>query len=341
MFQPSAWDFQLALQADRDTPATAPEFFANTLEGSDISVNPEVVTVKTGEGSRCSDGISFIAGAPVGGKLIIVGHDNILPFLTYLSYGSLAKSGVGDPFSWAGTINQSGGVPFFTGFKHVGDLYEIYPCLKVNTFAFETASDGENQLLKVTLDVVGIGLPSYENAWALPAAKEDAGHIFTWSMGASEWKVDGTTVAGISSFALNGNNNLTTVPGELKTGYDLSEGDHESVVTTRLVVEDLERYLQYMYGDSTPTPGAHMDLDTLQTGSFAGKLTRVAASPGPERSFAVAVPDLIYAAGEPPRIQGQRGGPLYHTLGGRAQGTNPKITVTTKNGVAAYDLIGS
>lgn len=336
---PSAYDFQIALQEEKGIPASAPTHFLKCLDGSDIKADPEPVTIKTGEGKRMNDGISYIAGAPVAGSLIIVCQDDMLPLTTYLAGGTLETSGGADPYTHTGKVNQTGGVPYATVFKHVGPLYEIFPDCKVNTWRYETASDGENQILKLTLGVVGIGLPTKESAWAVPAVAEDSDHIFLWHKGAGAWVIDGDTVAGISQWILEGNNNLETVPGETKTGYDLAEGECDVTCISRLVVEDLARYYSYMYGSETPADGTPLNLDAIPVGSFAGKLTRVGAAPGPERSFAVSIPELTYAVGEPPAITGNtKGTPIYHSLAGRATGADPKISMVTKNGVASYDL---
>lgn len=339
MINPSIFDFQIALQAEKGTGADAPSHYLYCLSGSDVKADPEVVTVAIGEASRVSDGISFIAGAPVAGNLVIVAQDDMLPLVQLLCLGDLDTSGTGDPYAHAGTINQTGGVPYFTLFKHVDDLYEKFIDCKVNTFRFETSAEGEGQLLKVTLGIVGIGLPTYEEEWASPATAEDKDKIFLWHYGANSWSVDSTAVAGISEFILEGNNNLATVPGEDKTGYALAEQKGDITCSTRLVVEDLERYLTYMYGSSSPSASTEMTLDSIPTGQFSCKLERVAASPGPERSFAVSIPELTYAVGEPPAITPDpSGAPIYQTLGGLVTGDDPKITITTKNGTDTYEL---
>ncbi len=335
---PSAYDYQIALQSAKGTPATNPSNFLLCLDGSDISADPEIVTIKTGEGTRMADGISFVAGAPVAGNLICVCQDNMLPLLLIAGMGNMVVSGGTDPYSHTATVAQSAGVPYITVFKHVSGHYEVFPDCKLNTLRLETSHDGENQIMRATLGIMGIGLPIFRTAEpAIPATAEDKDHIFSWSQAAGTWEIDSETIAGISEFILEINNNLAMVPGETKTGYMLWEQLCEVSATSRLVIEDWARYNNFMYGSDEPTDETELSVDAVPTGSLAVTFTRVAAAPGPERSFSVAIPELRYALGDKPKVVGDpKGEPIYQSMGGLAIGTDPKITCVVKNGVASY-----
>jgi hypothetical protein len=103
-------------------------------------------------------------------------------------------------------------------------------------------------------------------------------------------------------------------------------------------MQDLSHYNKFMYGSDEPDDDTSLSPD-IPTGSFSTKFTRVATAPGPERSVAVATPDLSYAMGEAPKVTGDpTGAPQYVTLAGIAQGTDPKVSVVVKNGEADYNI---
>lgn len=342
MLNPSKYGFGLALQSAKGEAAAVPTYFLRCLEGSDIRVTPEPVTELIGEGTRMVEGISFIAGADVGGSLIILAQDEVLPVLNYLCLGEHKDLPVvSGAYPHVATVNLDEGVQYCTVFKQADKLYEVYPDVKVDTFRFETEQEGRGQLLRYTLGVVGIGLPKTysKTPFEWPEA-ESKKNLFMWHFGASRWQVDDVDVAGISQWFLEGDNNLTVVPGELRTGYALAEGHVEIVCSARLVVEDLKRYNKYMYGVEAPEAGTPMTLDEIPTGAFKAKLVRPTGT-NPERSYEVVIPKLEYAVGDAPTIvPDPTGAPVFQTLGGRVvkPDSGDHIKVTVVNGVEKYDF---
>jgi Phage tail tube protein len=331
----NAYDFMVGIQAGGlGVPATNPTHFLKCLAGSDMSPATTIANQRTGEGTRASDGISFVSGVSAGGTLNVVAQYKDLPELLYLSHGAVATTGSVDPYSHAGTINQAGALPYFTIFKHVDALYEVYPDCKMEDFALDVAS--ANRLLIAKCQITSIGETMFKVAApATPAVAEPSTDRYNWDQAKGTWVVDGVTVAFISLFGYHVKNNLQVVLGESLTGYALQEGPSDPEISAGLQVIDLTRYLKAVYGSATPADATHIQ-PVIPTGSFAAKFTAVAASPGPERSYQIAATAVEYRSKTPTIVADPSGKIQELTMVGRCVGTDPKVTHTVKNGTATY-----
>lgn len=343
----NAFKFLIAPQDDLlastdPIPSISDFYWLAAVDGSDISPDRTITKRKTGEGKRMNDGHAVVSGMGAAGTIEAIAQDKMLGLLFWAALGSDDVTGAADPYAHAATPNQTGGLPYLTVIKHVGDLWEAYPNCKINELTLRVASEGDSHIMTVSLGLMGVGVVRYLDGDPIdpdtPEVVKEEGE-FTWNQALGTWEVDGELIASISDFTVTIRNNLIRVPGEGLAGYALAEGELEIEAASTVTVEDLGRYLTTVYGTDAPSDGDEAQ-PIIPVGSFAATFTRVAAEVGPpavaERSFEIDIPELRYEA-EAPRVEGNtEGRPLELAMAGLAVGDDPKATFTTTNGVAAY-----
>ncbi len=334
---------QDALLASEDAIPTIDKFYwLAAVDGSDISSDRTITKRKTGEGKRMNDGHAVVSGMGAGGTIEAIAQDKMLGLLFWAALGSDDVTGTTDPFAHAATPNQTGGLPYLTVIKHVGDLWEAYPNCKINELTLRVACEGDAHIMTVSMGLMGVGVVRYLDGDPIssvtPEVEKEDGE-YTWNQALGTWEVDGSLIASIADFTVTIRNNLIRVCGEGLAGYALAEGELEIEAASTVTVEDLDRYLETVYGTTSPGDGDEAQ-PIIPVGSFAATFTRVAGETGPpavlERSFEVDIPELRYEA-ETPRVEGNtEGRPLQLAMAGLATGDDPKATFTTTNGVEEY-----
>lgn len=330
---PNAYDFQVAKQTDKATPATNPAYWLRCLSGSKLKPARNLSTAMDGAGTRANDGVAFVSGVAAGGTLNMMVNEKMLGFWLWAALGTDTVTGAADPYSHALTINQTGALPYLSVFAHNGPLRELYSAGKVDKLTLSVAGEGDNRLAKVSVDLKFIGAPLFKTgAPAVPSVSE-GDVVYLWDHAKSAWVIDSVACAFISEYILEINNNLAVVPGDDIVGYELVEQLCTVTTTTKTYAADAAKYNKMVYGAASPTDGTGVSTD-IQTGAFATKFTRVAGAT--ERSCAIAIPSVRYSVGDPDYDPDPTGAPIQSTVAGIAIGTDPKITCTVKNGVATY-----
>lgn len=331
--QSNAFDFQFGFQASKGTPAANPTYYCRALAGSTLESTRAWSKVMTGEGKRVPDGMAFANQVTVAGSLKVAAQEKTLAAFLYGALGTDNVTGAGDPYAHAMTINQTGSLPYITIWKHIGTKYEVYSDCKIDKLTVTVSATGDTRMVTIQADIKGIGIPLSKTSGPGTPATDEGSTAYLWDYGTGAWKIDTVTTANISEMILTITNAVDAVPGESIVAYAAVEKVGEVQISSKQWAEDLTRYNTIKYGVSSPIDGAALST-VVPTGAFECTLTKVAASPGPERSVKISVPSTRYTVADPPLNPDPTGAPIYYTIAGYAIGADPKITATVKCGLA-------
>lgn len=255
--------------------------------------------------------------------------------LLYGAMGSKAVTGSGDPYTH--TFTHGTTLPYLTFWRMLANsLFEKFVDNKITHLKIHGES---GKPIRITPTIMGL-TPSFLSAAEATAAVEKTDRFLHYD-GSGALLVEGTAVASIRSFDIDIDNGGALEPGDSLTPYDVSESRLEVVVATEQLVTDFALWNRLHYGASSPSNADTPTRTPLElAGSPAGlswTWTRVASSPGPERSLKVAIPRVqVDPFDDQPTTAAE---PLRRTVTYRAyaptDGSSP-VTATLKNGVASY-----
>ena len=326
--------FMFAFQTEKDTAAAAPLYYLRLLDGSEFGPDREVQVKRTAEAGRANDGVAVVGSMGSGGTLNFVAQPTALPAVIGGSIGDIETTGSTDPYSHACSPDQTGALPWITGWVKIGDVRMQIINLKANSLSLAVSSD--DRLVAGTWELMGAGKVTYQDDDPdTPATAEAIADLFAWSMAKGAWKLDGATVGYIKKLETVIRNNLVGIPGEDVFFYDIQEGvqDNEYSATTTIV--DASRYNTMVFGTATPADDAEVS-GSITEGSFEAKFT-LATTPA-ERSLAIKVTKSQYRNPLPKLKIDPEGRPQDLVLTARCIGTDPKITYTIKNGTDSYAI---
>jgi len=259
---------------------------------------------------------------------------NAVGALLYGVLGAKAVSGSADP--WTHTFTPASSLPWLTFWRNQGALIfeEVSDC-KVNQLVISGES---GKPLRAAASIMGLR-PRFATAAETTASVETTNRFLHYH-GSGALLLEGAAVASIRAFQLTISNNGELIPGDSLRPIDISEGALTVQLTiTKLFLATSMRNRLY-YGGASPSNDAEVVSTILELGgspSVDFLFTRVAASPGPERSLRLQLPRVTVA---PYDVQpGTGNSPLTEgiTLDALEPSGSPvPITAILKNGLSAY-----
>jgi len=253
--------------------------------------------------------------------------------LLTLVLGTRVTTGASDP--WLHTITPGSSLLYATFWRWLADLiYEVSVDCKVTKIVLHGES---GKPLTITATIQGLS-SAYKTSHETTVTVEQSQYFMHYD-GAAALKVEGAAVSTIRSFDLTIDNNGQIIPGDSFTPNDIAETVLNITLATTQLVADAAMWKRLHYGSATPSDTAAPTQTPLElAGTPAGfdfKWTRVAASPGPERSLEILLPRV---QPQPFDLEPQtQPNPLIQTI--TYQVLQPAdgsagITALVKNGVA-------
>jgi hypothetical protein len=267
-------------------------------------------------------------------------RDNAIGLVLYAALGAKAVSGAGDP--WTHTFTLASILPYLTAWQRVGAVasggrYEKFVDCKITQLVLASTAGG---MLTATATIVGLS-PKFKTAAEVSVAME-SGAGYVHGHGAGGLKVEGAALTTIEDITVTVNNGGGIQQGDAITGYAVAEGLLGITIATTELVEDFALWNRFMYGTATPSDLAVPVTTILEgVGSPAGidfKWTRVAASPGPERSLEILAPRVqIVPTPTEPNVDGS---PLKRQMTYKAvqPASGSGLTAKLLNGLASYPV---
>lgn len=323
-----------AIQSAKGTPATA-SVHRLYLAGGD-QVRPERVKgdfEETTGGRMLSD--AYISQVSVAGAPECFVMPDSIGSLLYAALGARAVTGLADPY--VHTFTAAASLPYLTFWRMLANgLFERFADVKVTNLKLSGES---GRPLRVTVTVMGLNHSFLAAAEA--TATIEVTNRFMHYDASGALLVEGAAVASISSFTIEIDNGGALQSGDSLTPNDVSESRLGISVTTDQLVTDYALWNRLHHGSASPSNLAAPTPSVLElAGSPAGlqwTWTRVAASPGPERSLRIAIPRVQV---DPFSLQPTTAAdPLRQQVTYRAYqpsgGTSP-LTATLRNSRASY-----
>lgn len=205
--------------------------------------------------------------------------------------GGRNSTGAADPYTH--TLTPASTLPYVTFWRWLADLiYERSADCKVVSLNIHGES---GKPLTVTPKILGL-TPIYKTSRETTVAVEVAQRFMHYD-GAGALQVEGVAASTISSFDLDIDNNGQAVPGDSLAPNAIAETELSVRLRTTQLVTDAALWKRLHYASATPADTAVANPAVLElAGSPAGidfKWTRVAASPGPERSIEIQIPRVL------------------------------------------------
>ena len=275
----------------------------------------------------------YVSEAHVDGSPSLFVMPKSIAALLTLVLGSRVTTGSADPYTH--TITPAATLLYGTFWRWLADLiFEKSGDCKV----VKVVLHGESgKPLTITPTILGLS-PAYKTARETTAGLEQSQYFMHYD-GAAALLVEGAAVSHIRSFDLTIDNGGQIVPGDALTPYDIAETNLAVTLATTQLVVDLATWKKLHYGSATPSDAATPNASVLELGgSPAGidfKWTRVAASPGPERSLEILLPRV---QPQPFDVEPQTSpNPLVQTITYNVlqpADASPAITAIVKNDVS-------
>jgi len=182
------FSYQLAKQASgKGVPATAPAFFLDAI-GGNVTGKRTSENQLVGDGNVFSTGYDWINTIEAGGSIDVLGQPISAGLLCAAVLGTDTKTGAGDPYNHEIVPNNSaGGTAYYTMWKQLDSLWELYPDCKVTEVTISGSVD--KKALQLTASILGASKPQNITA-PTPATEETT--AFNWNHAYGYWCVDGT-----------------------------------------------------------------------------------------------------------------------------------------------------
>lgn len=323
-----------ALQSGKGSAESTSDFRCYMAGGS----QPHSETVKedfeeTTGGRMLSD--AYISQVSAAGEPEFFLMPEMAGSLLYGVMGAKAVSGAGDPYTH--TFTHATSLPYWTFWRMLANgLFEKFVDCKI-TGAKIVGESGKP--IRIIPRIMGLS-PSFLTSAEATATIEKTNRFLHYD-GSGALLVEGSAVAHIRSFEIDIDNGGALEPGDSLTPYDVSESRLSIVISTEQLVTSFSLWNRLHYGAASPSNADTPTKTPLElAGSPAGlswTWTRVAASPGPERSLKLAIPRVqVDPFDDQPSTAAE---PLRRSVTYRAyaptDGSTP-MTATLKNGTAAY-----
>lgn len=325
-------DIAFALQTAKGAAASASVYRTYMTGGRQPGQSRTQEDFEETTGDRMRSG-SYVSGAHVEGNPVIFAMPKSLAAILYAVLGGIVTSGASDPYLH--TLTPASTLPYLTFWRWLGDLlFEKSVDCKITQVVIHGES---GKPITITATIQGLS-PTSQTAHETTVAVEAAQRFMHYD-GAGALQVEGTAVAHIRSFDLTINNNGQIIPGDALTPYDVAETLLEVTLRTTQLVVAASLWNRIHYGSASPSANTVPSPDPLVlAGSPAGidfKWTRVAASPGPERSFEILIPNVVAMPFDIEPATGPE--PLTQEVTYKAYqpSSGASITAKVKNGAAA------
>lgn len=323
---------RFAVQGAEGTAASASVFGLRMAGGSMPQVRATDQVFREADGLQAPSA-TFRAESWVEGAPEFHVYPKSIGALFYLLLGADSVSGADDPYTHVMTPTDE--PPFGTLFTNMGGLYhELLSDMRISQLVLRGSAGG---LLTVAVTWVGKkGI--YDSAEETTATPETT-QIFRYYDARAALLVEGSAVATMREYTLTFNRNVSRQGGDDLHPVSLDMGALDVTCQATMKITSAALRNRILYGGASPSDAAVVVKDVLRAaGSPAGlefTHTRVAASPGPERSLKVAIPVVDVMPFEVPISTDP--GQLYIPLTFQGlKGAGALTTVTVKNDVATY-----
>jgi Phage tail tube protein len=277
-----------------------------------------------------------------GGSPQFFARPEMIGGLLYAALGAKATTGAADPYTH--TFTPAATQPYMTWWASLGaSVTEFESFIDCKLVSLRIESSAGNPL-RATAEITGIS-PTYETPYPPTAIVVETAAPFLHMDGQGTLKVEGAAVSAIDNFVLTIATGVTAAQGDDYIPDSINEGMLDITVETGQTLSDFALWRRLHFGSATPTDGA-----TARAAAAAGTMelagspagidflfTRVAASPGPERSLELALPRLRVRdmGGAEPNTGGA---PLRRTVtyGALLPTSGAAMTATLKNGRSGY-----
>lgn len=326
-------DLGFAIQPAKGVPADPSDAFlmflaGGTMVGSTGTDNPFEET--TGSRTRSDRYVSerHVEGAP---EFFVT--PRTIGALLFAVLGDILTTGSGDPYTHL--ITNAMTRPWLTFWRRQSDLrIERSVDCKIDSLVLS----GESGLpLRAAANVQGLSATPGDPL--PPEVLPDTLDRIIYYHGEGRLKIEDAPVRSIRTFALTLPNNGELIPGDSLTPIDISEGVFEPTLSITRLAESSAMLNRKWYGSDDPAGDAKLTTEVLRLvdGVDFTFMTK-AAVPGPERSLRILLPEVTV---QPYDVQPDTGStPLTEefTLDALDNGSDPVISATVVNNVAAYDV---
>lgn len=332
----SIHELAFAKQSAKGTPATAATFRIPLVGGT---VRPQrTVEILEETGTSRVRTQSNVMRAAVEGNPEYAVRPDALGLLLYAVLGAKAVAGAGDPYTH--TFTNAAEQPWLTFWRQLENLkYEKFVDCKVTQLVL--TSDNSVNGLRAAMTVMGLSANHLDSATYATEVDvdEEAGAPFMHYDGQGALGVE-APISAIERVALTINNQSTMQQGDSHLGYDVAEGILDLSVEVRALWENVSEYNRFHYGSATPTDGDEATKDVIElASSYLDFLwTRVAASPGPERSLRIQSGNRVQIRSLDGIEPNTNNDPVKKTTtyGLMRVASGSELTATLKNGTASY-----
>lgn len=323
---------RFAVQAAEGTAASASAYGIRMAGGSMPQVRSDDQVYREADGLQAPSKM-FRAESWVEGSPEFHVYPKSIGALLYLILGGYSVSGASDPYTHS--ITPADEPPFGTLFTNMAGLYyEVLQDMRISQLVIRGTAGG-----LLTVAVTWVGKKGVFDSTEETTATPETTQIFRYYDARAALKVEGTAVATMRDYTLTINRNVSRQGGDDLHPAALDMGALDVTCQATMKVTSAALRNRIIYGGASPSDAAVVVKDVLEAaGSPAGlefMHTRVATSPGPERSLKLAVPLVAVVPFEVPITT--EPGQLYIPLQFQAlKGGSDLITATVKNDVATY-----
>lgn len=323
---------RFAIQSAEGTAASASTFGLKMAGGSMPQIRATDQVYREADGLQAPSEMfraeSWVEGAP---EFHV--YPKSIGALFYLLLGDDSVSGASDPYTHV--ITPADEPPFATLFTNLGGLYyEVLEDMRISQLVLRGSAGG-----LLTAAVTWVGKKGVYDDEEEDTATPEITQIFRYYDARAALKVEGTAVATMREYTLTFNRNVSRQGGDDLHPVSLDMGALDVMCQATMKITSAALRNRILHGGASPSDAAVVVKDVLEAaGSPAGlefTHTRVASSPGPERSLKVAVPLVAVMPFEVPITTDP--GQLYIPLTFQGlKGAGDLTTVTVKNDVATY-----
>lgn len=184
-YNKAVFQFEIAKQSAKGVPAAAPAYFMQATGGT-MSGNRTDGEVQVGDGLVFSRGYVYADKVEAGGSPVLVASPKDLALLIHAILGTDTPSGAGDPWTHVITPNNaSGTTPWYTIWKRVDALWELFPDCKVT--ALEIKASVDQKIMQVTPTIVSA---SATQKIAAPSSATAETVAFDWWDAQGSWTLN-------------------------------------------------------------------------------------------------------------------------------------------------------